>query len=215
VPYVHIVHHVASAAWRRYVCAMTRHPSAIEEAERAGFDLSLIDANLSYSREKRVLLHDQALALALEFERVGRQLRGDSQSTPQRLSFLTNPDPDVEVRNLYLETELGAIDVLSSILGVGDFGRVRAESTEIEIFGRRCRVISLDDLIRAKEALGRERYATVRWPNPARAPRVRSLGTRHKCSCTRCLSPDRRRDRCSPPVRPPATRCRAPASLAG
>jgi hypothetical protein len=55
--------------------------NAIAEAERAGFDLSLIDANLSYSYEKRVLLHDAALALALEMEKIGRQLRGDTQST--------------------------------------------------------------------------------------------------------------------------------------
>lgn len=72
----------ASAVWRRYLHNMVhRRSAATEEAERAGFDLSLIEANLSYSYEKRVLLHDQALALALEFERVGRQLRGDSQST--------------------------------------------------------------------------------------------------------------------------------------
>ena len=55
--------------------------SAAEAAERAGFDLSLIDANLSYSYDQRVLLHDGALALALEMERVGRELRGDAQST--------------------------------------------------------------------------------------------------------------------------------------
>lgn len=57
------------------------HISAIEEAERAGVDMSLIDANLSYSYEKRVLLHDAALDLALELERVGREIRGESQST--------------------------------------------------------------------------------------------------------------------------------------
>jgi hypothetical protein len=60
---------------------MSEHLNAIEEAERAGFDSSLIDANLSYSYEKRVLLHDAALELALEFEKVGRRLRGDTQST--------------------------------------------------------------------------------------------------------------------------------------
>jgi hypothetical protein len=64
---------------------MPQLPNAIEEAERAGFDMSLIDANLSYSYEKRVLLHDAALELALEFERAGRQLRGSSEST--------DPDP--------------------------------------------------------------------------------------------------------------------------
>ena len=77
--------------------------------------------------------------------------------TPQRLSFLENPDPGVPLKNLYLETDLGAIDLLSSIKGVGEFERVRAGSIEVELFGRVCRVISLDDLIRAKEAVGREK----------------------------------------------------------
>lgn len=60
---------------------MSERPNAIEEAERAGFDSSLIDANLSYSYEKRVLLHDAALALVLEMEKIGRQLRDNTQST--------------------------------------------------------------------------------------------------------------------------------------
>jgi hypothetical protein len=52
--------------------------SAIADAERAGFDLSLIEANLSYSYDKRALLHDAALTLALEMEKIGRELRGDA-----------------------------------------------------------------------------------------------------------------------------------------
>jgi hypothetical protein len=86
-----------------------------------------------------------------------RDLNPTHRLTPQRLSFLTNPDAGVPVRNLYLETEIGTVDILSSIRGVGDFERVRGESVELELFGRRCRVISLDDLIRAKEAVGREK----------------------------------------------------------
>ena len=49
------------------------------------------------------------------------------------------------------------MDILTSILGVGDFERVRASSIEIELFGRHCRVMSVEDLIRAKETLGREK----------------------------------------------------------
>jgi hypothetical protein len=59
---------------------MSEPLSAVEEAERAGFDMSLIDANLSYSYEKRVLLNEAALELALELERVGRELRTLTQS---------------------------------------------------------------------------------------------------------------------------------------
>jgi len=84
-----------------------------------------------------------------------RDLNPTHRQTPQRLSFLDNPAPDVDVRNLYLGTSLGAVGLLSSIKGVGDYSRVHEASIEIEIFGRRCRVISIEDLIRAKESLAR------------------------------------------------------------
>lgn len=84
-----------------------------------------------------------------------RDLNPTHRQTPQRLSFLDTPSADVEVKNLYLGTTLGQVDLLSSITGVGDYARVRESSVEIELFGRRCRVISIEDLIRAKEALAR------------------------------------------------------------
>jgi hypothetical protein len=86
-----------------------------------------------------------------------RDLKPTHRLTPQKLSFLDNRDPGVEVHNLYLRTDFGPVDILSSILGVGDFDRVRVASIEVELFGRSCRVISLDDLIQAKEALGRDK----------------------------------------------------------
>ena len=84
-------------------------------------------------------------------------LRPVHRMTPQRLSFLAVPEPGVEARNLYLETDAGAVDFLESITGVGDFDRVRAAPAEIELCGRRCRVMSLPDLIAAKLALGRDK----------------------------------------------------------
>jgi hypothetical protein len=86
-----------------------------------------------------------------------RDLHPTHRLTPQRLSFLETPEPGAGMKNLYLETELGPIDFLGSILGIGEFERVRAASVEIELFGRRCRVISIQDLIQAKEALGRDK----------------------------------------------------------
>ena len=77
--------------------------------------------------------------------------------TPQRLNFLKVPAEGVEVRNLYLETDLGPVDVLGSILGIGDFKDVRNRAVEIEVLGRKCRLISLEDLITAKEAVGRDK----------------------------------------------------------
>lgn len=77
--------------------------------------------------------------------------------TPQRLSFLSHPQPGVSIENLYLETDKGVVDVLSSVLGIGDFERLKKNADEIDVDGMCYRVMSLADLIIAKEALGREK----------------------------------------------------------
>jgi hypothetical protein len=53
--------------------------TAVEEARRAGIDVSLIEVSLSYSYDKRAEQHQAALELALELERAGRELRGRTQ----------------------------------------------------------------------------------------------------------------------------------------
>jgi hypothetical protein len=55
--------------------------NAIDEAERAGFDMSLIEESLSYSFEQRAVHHQNALNLATEMERAGQRLRERNQST--------------------------------------------------------------------------------------------------------------------------------------
>jgi hypothetical protein len=49
------------------------------------------------------------------------------------------------------------LDVLSNVLGVGDYHRLQQNAVEITLFGRKCRVISLADLIAAKEAMARDK----------------------------------------------------------
>lgn len=84
-------------------------------------------------------------------------LRPVHRMTHKKLSFLDVPAAGTSLVNLYLETDAGVLDVLSTIPGVGDYTRLRQSATEFPLFGRRCAVISLADLIAAKEALGREK----------------------------------------------------------
>jgi hypothetical protein len=86
-----------------------------------------------------------------------RDLHPTHRLTPQRVSFLQNPERGAALKNLYLQTDLGPLDLMSSITGVGDYERVAKGSIEIELFDRRVRVIGLEDLILAKEAMGREK----------------------------------------------------------
>jgi predicted nucleotidyltransferase len=46
---------------------------------------------------------------------------------------------------------------MSEITGVGDFSRVASHAVPVELFGHRVRVIGIEDLIAAKEALGRDK----------------------------------------------------------
>jgi hypothetical protein len=67
------------------------------------------------------------------------------------------PESGAALDNLYLDTDLGTLDLLSRITGVGDYERVARDAIVFELFGRRVRAISLHDLIVAKEALGRDK----------------------------------------------------------
>ena len=65
------------------------------------------------------------------------------------------------LKNLYITTDEGRLDCLGQIAGVGDFLAVASASDVIDIGGRACRVLSVDGLISAKEAMGRDRDRLV------------------------------------------------------
>jgi predicted nucleotidyltransferase len=77
--------------------------------------------------------------------------------TSNKLSLLEYPSAGQPLANVYLETDAGIVDVLGNVLGIGDYQALALHAIEIPLFGRRCRVISLEDLIKAKEAMGREK----------------------------------------------------------
>ena len=57
---------------------MTADEKAIEEAERAGIDLSLVDSNLRLSFEERLLRHDAALEFVLELRAAGAAMHAQA-----------------------------------------------------------------------------------------------------------------------------------------
>jgi hypothetical protein len=68
-----------------------------------------------------------------------------------------------ELKNLYLETDLGRLDCLSEVSGVGDFEAVLKQSVVASFSYGQFRFLDLDALIASKNATGRERdLAAVR-----------------------------------------------------
>ncbi len=90
-----------------------------------------------------------------DLRRILSPLHPKHRMTPQKLSFLTEPRDISVVKNLYLDTELGPLDILGEVKGVGNYERVRNSAITAEVFGFSCYVISLDDLILTKRAMGR------------------------------------------------------------
>jgi predicted nucleotidyltransferase len=82
---------------------------------------------------------------------------------------------DANVEKLRQVTDAGVIDILSSVLGVGDFARLKQAAEDFEIGGRVYHVIALEDLIAAKEALGREKDLLA-------AKELRAIASKRKAS---------------------------------
>ncbi len=129
----------------------------------AGLDFVIVGGFAAVTYGSSYVTRDVDICALLTAENVGklREALADwnpkHRMTPQRLSFLAHPPADVPVKNLYLQTDKGVVDVLSSVLGVGDFERLKRGSVEVEVEGYHYRVMSLADLIVAKEAMGREK----------------------------------------------------------
>jgi len=62
-----------------------------------------------------------------------------------------------ELKNVYLETDLGKLDCLSEVSGVGDFEAVLKRSVVASFSYGQFRFLDLDALIASKNAAGRER----------------------------------------------------------
>lgn len=59
------------------------------------------------------------------------------------------------LKNMYLQTDLGILDCLSQVAGVGDFDAVLRQSELKEFPFGRCYLLKIDALIQAKQAAGR------------------------------------------------------------
>jgi predicted nucleotidyltransferase len=135
----------------------------LQRLSDAGLDFVIVGGYAAISHGSAFLTRDVHICAALTPDDVAklRAALADwnprHRQTPQRLSFLTFPPADQPLVNVYLQTDRGILDVISSVLGVGDFERLKRQAEELEVDGRRYRVISLGDLIAAKEAMGREK----------------------------------------------------------
>lgn len=110
-----------------------------------------------------LVTHDLDLCIILKKETVEclkqilKPFHPVHRMTPQRLSFLEIPLDYQRLNSLYLDTDLGQLDLLSEIKGVGTFEKIYKEADTVELFGRECKVMSIDMLIQSKMEMARDK----------------------------------------------------------
>lgn len=106
------------------------------------------DLDLCYARTPANIA-----ALAAAFDSLHPYLRGAPQGLPFRFDRAT-----IQAGlNFTLSTDLGDVDLLGEVSGVGAFEQVLVQSEEKPLFGLQVRVLTIDGLIAAKRAAGRRK----------------------------------------------------------
>ena len=92
------------------------------------------------------------------FECIARALapfRPWLRGAPRQLPFTLDARTIKNGLNFTLTTEVGDVDLLGELTGVGGYDQVARDAVEIELYGNAVRVASLDVLERNKLAIGR------------------------------------------------------------
>lgn len=104
------------------------------------------DLDVCYSREKENL---KKLATALA------PFKSSLRGAPRDLPFQLDQSTLRSGLNFTLTTDLGDVDILGEVTGLGSYKKLLPFSEEMEVFGMRCRVLTLEGLIKTKRAAGR------------------------------------------------------------
>jgi hypothetical protein len=104
------------------------------------------DLGICYSRDR-----DNLLKLARALAPYNPRLRG----SPDGLPFVWDAKTLSNGTVFTLVTDLGIVDLLAEVSGVGTFAEVLPVSVEVDAFGRRIRTLNLQALIQSKKAAGR------------------------------------------------------------
>ncbi len=109
-----------------------------------------------------LVTQDIDICLSIDQEQIGKLRVALTDLSPKHRmnpnfqpSFLDYPEQLEGTKNIYLETDLGILDILSELSPVGAFERVKRDAITVPLFGYQCRVVSIEDLIRIKATMKR------------------------------------------------------------
>jgi predicted nucleotidyltransferase len=142
-------------------------PNLLRRLGRAGVDFVIVGGYAGVVHGCTLLTQDVdvccefSVANLLKLRDALADLHAVHRMTPGRKPLELTAENAGEFRNLYLDTDLGHLDCLSEIRGLGGYDEVSTASQTIEIEGIGVRVLTIDALIAAKGAMNRPRDREV------------------------------------------------------
>ncbi len=136
----------------------------IEQLKKGGVKFVLVGGfagvvhGCTYVTQDIDICCDFSAANLLALQKVLKDLHPVHRMTPQRLKLKLTVESCTQFKNLYLDTDIGQVDCLASIQGLGDYEDVEKLSEIRDLGGGlRIRVLTIDSLIKARKAMNRPR----------------------------------------------------------
>lgn len=146
---------------------MTDFERALHALADAGVNFIIVGAYAAYAHGSTRLTRDLDICYERTPENVRRLAAALSPLHPRLRATLEDVPFALDERtlangmNFTLQTDLGDIDLLGELSGVGQFSELTQDALSIKLHGRLFKVASLDAIIRSKKAAGRPKDLEV------------------------------------------------------
>ncbi|MBW8001925.1 MAG: nucleotidyltransferase [Planctomycetes bacterium] len=134
----------------------------LERLVKAGVDFVVVGGfagivhGCTYVTQDIDICCDFSSANLLTLQKAVSDLNPVHRMTPNRKKLELTEENCKQLKNLYLDTDIGPLDCLGFIKGVGDYQKTKRVSEVIKIDDMQLHVLKLDALIESKKAMNRQ-----------------------------------------------------------
>lgn len=144
---------------------MADYKKLLETLIDNGVDFVLIGGFAAVVHGSTTLTQDIDICIRFTPKNCSNLLKALDGSNPlyrqNKEPLTTDPDELSKFKNLYLLTDNGPLDILGEVSKLGKYDEVVRHSIEIDLFGKKCRVLNIDGLIRSKDGMARPKDKEV------------------------------------------------------
>jgi hypothetical protein len=135
----------------------------LERLSKAGVDFVVVGGfagivhGCTYVTQDIDICCDFSPANLLALQKAVSKLHPVHRMTPKRKKLELTEESCKQFKNLYLDTDIGQLDCVGFIDGLGDYQKVKRVSRLVKVRNTKLRVLNLNALIKVKKAMNRPR----------------------------------------------------------